>query len=129
MGDGCGAHMIIRYNTYLSPGMTGIGIACGTDIHITDNIVYGKMRPGSNVGISIWNQYSGECSGNEIARNQVRWCWLRWHRESILECRELRTGSRGIDKQLARQSRLDAIGSKAISKSVERSSRNLRAVL
>ncbi len=73
MGDGCGAHMIIRYNTYLSPGMTGIGIACGTDIHITDNIVYGKMRPGSNVGISIWNQYSGECSGNEIARNQVRW--------------------------------------------------------
>jgi parallel beta-helix repeat protein len=73
MGDSCGAHMVIRFNTYLSPGMAGIGIACGTDIHITDNIIYGEMRPLSNVGIYIWNQYTGECSGNEIARNQVRW--------------------------------------------------------
>ena len=73
MGDSCGAHMVIRFNTYLSPGQSGIGIACGTDIHITDNIIYGEMRPLSNVGIYIWNQYTGECSGNEIARNQVRW--------------------------------------------------------
>jgi parallel beta-helix repeat protein len=73
LGDSCGAHMVVRFNTYLSPGQAGIGIACGTDIHVTDNIIYGEMRPLSNVGIYIWNQYTGECSGNEIARNQVRW--------------------------------------------------------
>ena len=60
MGDGCGAHMVIRHNTFLSPGQVGIGIACGTDIHITDNIIYGEMRPLSNVGIYIWNQYTGD---------------------------------------------------------------------
>ena len=45
LGDACGSHVVLRYNTYLSPGQAGIGIACGTDIHITDNILYGKMYP------------------------------------------------------------------------------------
>jgi parallel beta-helix repeat protein len=73
LGDGGGSHIVVRYNTYLSPGQVGIGVPSGTDIHITDNTLYGATRPSSNVGIYVWNQASTACNSIEIARNQVRW--------------------------------------------------------
>ena len=73
MGDGGGSHMIARFNTLLNPGQSGIAISSGIDNHITDNIVYGELRPHSNVGVPVWNQYPTACSGHEIARNKVKW--------------------------------------------------------
>ncbi len=73
LGDAGGSHIVVRYNTYLSPGQVGIGIPSGTDIHITNNTLYGATRPLSNVGIYVWNQATTPCSGIEIANNQVKW--------------------------------------------------------
>lgn len=73
LGDDGGSHIVVRNNTLLNPGQVGIGIASGTDIHITDNVIYGEKRTSSNIGFYIWNQYSTSCSGNEVARNKVKW--------------------------------------------------------
>jgi len=76
IGDAGGSHITVRHNTYLNAGQVGIGVPSGTDIHVTDNIICGAQRPLSNVGLYIWNQYTGPCSDIEVARNNVL-----WHRE------------------------------------------------
>jgi len=73
IGDAGGSHVVARYNTLLTSGQVGIGIPGGSDIHITDNTIYGAKRTSANVGIYVWNQSGGTCSGNEVARNQVKW--------------------------------------------------------
>jgi hypothetical protein len=73
LGDGGGSHIVIRDNTFLSPGQVGIGVSGGTDIHVLDNVIYGAQRSSSNVGLYVWNQTSGTCSGVEVAGNTVRW--------------------------------------------------------
>ncbi len=73
LGDAGGHNIIARFNTVVSPGQVGFGVPSGTDIHITDNIVYGARRASSNVGIYVWNQSSSSCAGIEVARNQVKW--------------------------------------------------------
>ncbi len=73
LGDNGGSHIVVRNNTLLNPGSVGMGIASGTDIHITDNTIYGQQRVSSNVGIYVWNQSANLCSGNEVARNRVKW--------------------------------------------------------
>ena len=73
LGDGGGSHIVIRDNTFLSPGQVGIGVSGGTDIHVLDNVIYGAQRASSNVGLYVWNQTSGTCSGIEVAGNRVRW--------------------------------------------------------
>ena len=73
IGDAGGSHVVARYNTLLTSGQVGIGIPGGTDIHITDNVLYGAKRTSANVGIYVWNQSGGTCSGNEVTRNQVKW--------------------------------------------------------
>ncbi len=73
LGDGGGSHIVVAGNVLVTPGQVGIGISGGTDIHVVDNLVYGAKRAGSNVGISIWNQSPGSCSGNEIGGNKVTW--------------------------------------------------------
>ncbi|MGZ6342534.1 MAG: right-handed parallel beta-helix repeat-containing protein [Candidatus Limnocylindrales bacterium] len=72
-GDASGSHIIVRNNTYLSPGQVGIGVPGGTDIHILNNTIYGATRPSSNVGIYVWNQSSSACSGIEVGGNKVKW--------------------------------------------------------
>ena len=73
LGDAGGSHLVIRDNTFLSPGQVGIGVSGGTDIHVLDNVIYGAQRANSNVGLSVWNQTSGTCSAIEVAGNAVRW--------------------------------------------------------
>ena len=73
LGDTGGSHIVVRFNTLLSPGQVGIGVGGGTDMHVTDNTIYGAVRPLSNVGVGVWNQSTGTCSGIEVARNQVKW--------------------------------------------------------
>ncbi len=71
LGDSGGAHIVARFNTLLNPGQVGIGIPGGSDIHVTDNIIYGAQRSLSNVGNFVYN-YSA-CSNEEVSRNQVKW--------------------------------------------------------
>jgi len=73
IGDAGGSHVVARYNTLLTSGQVGIGIPGGSDVHITDNVLYGAKRTSANVGIYVWNQSGGTCSGNEVTRNQVKW--------------------------------------------------------
>ncbi len=73
LGDSGGSHIIIRNNTYLSPGQVGIGIPSGTDIHIIGNTIYGAQRVSSNVGIYVWNQATTPCNAIEVSNNQVKW--------------------------------------------------------
>ena len=73
LGDGGSAHSIARDNTLLNVGQVGIFIAGGTSNAILDNIVYGEARPSSNVGVYVWNQSGGTCSGHEVRGNRVEW--------------------------------------------------------
>jgi hypothetical protein len=72
-GDAGGSHIVVRYNTYLNPGQVGIGVPGGSDIHVLNNTTYGAQRGKSNVGIYVWNQGSGTCSGIEAGGNRVFW--------------------------------------------------------
>jgi hypothetical protein len=73
LGDSGSDHSIARNNTLLDPGQVGIFIAGGTNNAILDNVIYGRQRPASNVGIYVWNQSDAECSGHEVRGNKVRW--------------------------------------------------------
>ena len=72
-GDAGGSHIVVRYNTFLNPAQVGIGVPGGTDIHILNNTIYGGQRAKSNVGLYVWNQSSGTCSGIEAGGNRVFW--------------------------------------------------------
>jgi nitrous oxidase accessory protein NosD len=73
LGDHGSHDTIARDNILLNPGQVGIFIAGGTNNAIVDNVIYGEQRALSNVGIYVWNQADGECSGNEVRGNKVRW--------------------------------------------------------
>jgi nitrous oxidase accessory protein NosD len=73
LGDHGSHDTVARDNILLNPGQVGIFIAGGTNNTIVDNVIYGEQRPRSNVGIYVWNQADGECSGNEVRNNRVRW--------------------------------------------------------
>ena len=73
LGDSGGAHIVARFNTFLTPGQVGIGVPGGTDIHVTDNVFYGAARASANVGVYVWNQSAGACASIEVARNQAKW--------------------------------------------------------
>jgi len=73
LGDGGGSWQIARYNTLLTPGQVGIGVASGTNISVIGNTLYGEGRTGSNVGISVWNQYATPCSNITVSGNKARW--------------------------------------------------------
>lgn len=70
VGDGGGSHIVVRGNVLVNPGQVGIGVAGGTDIHVTGNTVYGARRPYSNVGIYAWGQ-DAPCSDIEVAHNTI----------------------------------------------------------
>jgi hypothetical protein len=73
VGDNGGAYVIVKNNILVNPGQYGIGIAGGTNISVTQNIVFGKKQPFTNVGIYIWNQHSSGCSLNTVSNNKVNW--------------------------------------------------------
>lgn len=73
LGDGGGGHVIVRDNILLNPGAVGIGVAGGSDIRVTGNVVYGIDRPQSNVGIYVWNQSSPPCRAIRVHNNTVKW--------------------------------------------------------
>ena len=70
LGDGGGSHVVVRNNVLIDPGQVGIGVAGGSDIHVTGNTIYGQARLYSNVGIYAWAQGT-DCSDIEISDNTI----------------------------------------------------------
>jgi hypothetical protein len=65
-------HIWVHHNTYLDPGQVGVGISMGVDCHVTDNVIYGHKRAGSNVG--IYTPYVGGTpnpGGHEVRNNRI----------------------------------------------------------
>ncbi|MGK2849303.1 MAG: right-handed parallel beta-helix repeat-containing protein [Candidatus Limnocylindrales bacterium] len=73
LSDGGGSYNVAQRNVLVNPGQVGIFIAGGTNNEIIDNTIYGEQRLNSNVGLYVWSQSSGACSGNEVSGNRVMW--------------------------------------------------------
>jgi hypothetical protein len=73
MGDSGGSYTIARYNTLVNPGQVGVFIANGTNNKMIGNTIYGEQRTNSNVGLYVWNQGGGACTGHEVRDNKVSW--------------------------------------------------------
>lgn len=71
LSDAGGSNNVARRNRLLNVGAVGIFIAGGTNSRIEDNVIVGEARPGSNVGMYVWNLSSGPCSGHAVTRNRV----------------------------------------------------------
>jgi hypothetical protein len=77
IADGSGNANILLANVVIRTAQCGIGIAGGTNHVIQDNKVLDTNIPHGmgNVGIYVWNQYAGPCSGHSIIRNYVSNRW------------------------------------------------------
>ena len=73
LGDAGGSGNVARRNKLLNIGQVGIFISGGSNHRMENNVIYGEPRVGSNVGVYLWNQTSGSCSGHVISGNRVRW--------------------------------------------------------
>jgi hypothetical protein len=70
LGDGVGdprnGYVIVRYNTFLTPGQVGINHIDGPGLQTYENIVYAQQRPLNNNSIvSYLGNPSGSCHDNE----------------------------------------------------------------
>jgi len=70
-GDNGGSYILVKDNILVNPGQYGITISSGNHIIITNNKIFGERQPFSNVGLSVWNQYSSDCAENTIKYNEV----------------------------------------------------------
>ncbi|GAA4089446.1 right-handed parallel beta-helix repeat-containing protein [Mucilaginibacter panaciglaebae] len=75
LGDAGGSHQLVENNLLVNPGQYGIGVAGGTDMRILNNKIYAKRNTFTNVGISVWNQYTNisSCAIIEVRGNEVNW--------------------------------------------------------
>lgn len=73
LGDDGGSHQAAKDNILEDPGQYGIGVAAGTDMEISGNVITGRKQPFTNVGISVWRQYLAECGRVTVSNNLVRW--------------------------------------------------------
>jgi len=75
LGDAGGSHQLVENNILVNPGQYGIGIAGGTDLKILNNKIYAKQNTFTNVGISVWNQYTrtSGCAMIVVRGNEVNW--------------------------------------------------------
>jgi parallel beta-helix repeat protein len=75
LGDAGGSHQLVENNVLVNPGQYGIGVAGGTDMRILNNKIYAKRDTFTNVGISVWNQYTdiSGCNLITVLGNNVNW--------------------------------------------------------
>jgi len=75
LGDAGGSHQLVENNLLVNPGQYGIGVAGGTDMRILNNKIYAKRNTFTNVGISVWNQYTrtSGCAMIVVRGNEVNW--------------------------------------------------------
>jgi len=75
LGDAGGSYQVAENNVLINPGQYGIGIAAGTNLRILNNKIYAAKNSFTNVGITIWNQYTNtsSCALIVVRGNQVNW--------------------------------------------------------
>jgi hypothetical protein len=58
LGDGAGSakngHIIVRRNTFLTPGQVGIQLIDGPGLQVYDNVIYGQKRHQNNNPMTSW---------------------------------------------------------------------------
>ena len=73
-GDEGGSYVTVQDNILVDPGQYGITISSGHHIIISNNTIYAKQQPFSNIGLSAYNQYPAEITNsNTIMNNQVNY--------------------------------------------------------
>jgi parallel beta-helix repeat protein len=73
LGDTGGAWQIASNNILVNPGQYGMAVAGGTNISITNNTIFAKQQPFTNVGLYAWNQSGQLCSNITVGGNRVNW--------------------------------------------------------
>jgi len=75
LGDNGGSYQIAEDNILVNPGQYGMGVAGGTNMEILNNEIYAAQNTFTNVGISVWNQYTNisASSGITVSGNKVNW--------------------------------------------------------
>jgi parallel beta-helix repeat protein len=75
LGDDGGSYQIAENNVLVNPGQYGMAVSGGTNMKILNNKIYAAQNTFSNVGISVWNQYTNisASSGITVSGNQVNW--------------------------------------------------------
>lgn len=74
LADAGGHDITLRNSTFLNCGAVGIQMNIPTRVLVTNNIVYGAARAGSNVGLSQYNGGTAcSCQGNAYTNNRVWW--------------------------------------------------------
>jgi hypothetical protein len=73
LGDAGGSYQTVQNNVLVNPGQYGIGVASGTNMRVLNNKIFATKNVFTNVGITVWNQYSNACAIIDISGNQVNW--------------------------------------------------------
>lgn len=71
VGDNGGTNILVTRNLLIEPGQVGIGVAGGSRITVTENVVFGTRHDWTNVGLYVWNQHPGTCESIEVRGNVV----------------------------------------------------------
>ena len=75
LGDDGGSYQIAEDNVLVNPGQYGMAVSGGTNMKILNNKIFAARSTFTNVGISVWNQYTNisASSGITVRGNQVNW--------------------------------------------------------
>ena len=72
LGDNGGQYQIASYNHLVDPGQYGMAISGGDHITITNNSIYARAQPFTNVGIYVWGQDGYTVTNSTVSGNQVK---------------------------------------------------------
>lgn len=73
VGDGAsGGNAWVHHNTIVNVRNVGIGVAGGTNIDVESNRIYmDRAATYTNVGLYVWSQGGGSCSGHSVTGNRA----------------------------------------------------------
>jgi len=71
LGDAGGSHLISRGNILVDVGQYGLAVAGGSRMTHTNNQVYCRSQPFTNVGAYVWAQNVTECNHITVTNNIV----------------------------------------------------------
>ena len=74
IGDGGSTEYVSATgNILINPGQYGIAVAGGTHINVSNNTIYGRSQPFTNVGLYAWNQNPSQCNDVRMTGNKIYW--------------------------------------------------------
>ncbi|NDP20089.1 MAG: right-handed parallel beta-helix repeat-containing protein [Paludibacter sp.] len=73
VGDNGGSYVLVENNILVNPGQYGISVTSGHNITVTNNKIYSRKFPFSNVGLYVWRQYEYETHTITISNNEINY--------------------------------------------------------